>query len=165
MLPARRRPVCQSERDIVSDCQPWQQARLLEDDTDLFVRRDDRLPVEQNASLARLVEAADGAQQSRLAAAGATDHGDDLARLDRKTDALECAHAVRISLADMFDIEHRSGLRAAGEAVFPAEERRGHTDDQPVSGFANHRKGQDRRYDFGRLAELLAVNQEITEAF
>src|SRR4029079_9249473 len=101
---------------VVRVCQRWSSDRHLKDDADLFVRRDDRLPVEQNASLARLVEAADGAQQSRLAGACYTDHGDDLARFDRKTDAFECVHAVRISLADMFDAEHRSGLRTAGEA-------------------------------------------------
>ena len=42
----------EAEADIVGDLQPRQQARLLEDDADLLVRRRDPLAVEHDAALA-----------------------------------------------------------------------------------------------------------------
>src|SRR5262249_26521065 len=107
MLPARRGSVRKPERDIVGDRQPWQQARLLENDADLLMRRDDGLSIEHNASPGRPIEPADRAQQCRLAAAGAAHHGDDLARLDGKAHAIERVHAVRIGLAEIFQRQHQ----------------------------------------------------------
>ena len=111
------------------------------------------------------VEAADRAQQSGLAAAGAADDGDDLAQTDGKAHPAERLHAVGIGLADLFEHQHgqlsscrpkRSSQRRNGAAI----ER-----DDPVGGLAQHGKGQDRRDDLGGFAELLAVDQQIAEAF
>ena len=118
----RLRAVLEAEADIVGDGEPRQQARLLEDDADLLVRRGDRHAVEHDLALGRRVEAGDGAQQRGLAAARAADHHDDLARRDVERDAVERAHAVGIGLADAVEHEHgvltpaRSDLPSAGTA-------------------------------------------------
>src|SRR6202030_935814 len=83
-----------------------QQARLLENDADLFVRRHDALAVEHHGAFARRIEAADGAQQCRFAGARAADHGDDFAELDVERHAAERMHAIGISFADAFECEH-----------------------------------------------------------
>src|SRR5262249_55790180 len=49
--------------------------------------------------------------------------------------------------------------------IFPAQERRGRERDQPIGGRTHDRERDDGGDDFGRLAELLAVDQEIAEAF
>ena len=69
----------QPEADIVGDAEPGQQARLLEDDADLRMRRDDRRLVEQDPSGAGAVKAGDRPQQRRFSAARTADDGDDLA--------------------------------------------------------------------------------------
>ena len=56
-----------------------------------------------------------------------------------------------------------SPLRAEG--VFPAQERRRDAREDRVGGLAEHGEGDDRGDDLRRLAELLAVDQEIAEAF
>src|SRR5207344_3317043 len=47
--------------------------------------------------------------------------------------------------------------------IFPAQEWRGNERDQPIGSFADNREGDDGGDDFGWLAELLAVDQQITE--
>ena len=49
--------------------------------------------------------------------------------------------------------------------VFPAQERRRGEHDQPVGRLADDGEGDDGGDDLGRLAELLAVDQQIAEAF
>src|SRR5256885_15890617 len=82
-------PVRQAERDIARDREPGQEARLLEHDADLFMRRCDCVAVERNISLRRTVEPGDEAQQRGLAAAGAADYRDDLARFDIERNGVE----------------------------------------------------------------------------
>jgi hypothetical protein len=53
----------------------------------------------------------------------------------------------------------------AAEGVLPAQQRRGRELDQPVGGLAQNCKNHDRRQDLRRLAELLAVEQQIAETF
>src|SRR5882757_7433702 len=100
------------EADTVGDGEPWQQPRLLENHAYFFMRLRHLLAVEQYAALAWRVEAADGAQQRGLTAARAADNGDDLGRLHIERDAIERAHAVRISLADVVEGEHQSSTVA-----------------------------------------------------
>ena len=116
------RTLLQAEADIVGDPQPWQQARLLEDDADLLVRRGDHHAVEHDLALARRVEARNGPQHRGLAAAGAADDHEDFARSDVERNAVERAHPVGVGLADAVDHEHRvltparSDLPSAGTA-------------------------------------------------
>src|SRR5499427_4894660 len=49
--------------------------------------------------------------------------------------------------------------------IFPTQERRRHKRDQPIRGLADDGEGNDGGDDFGRLTELLAVDQQITETF
>ena len=51
----------------------------------------------------------------------------------------------------------------AREPVLPAQERRGDRGDQPVGGLAEDRENDDGGDDLRRLAELLAVDQQIAE--
>src|SRR5262249_19754541 len=81
---------------------------LLEDDADLFVRRRDSGAVERHGACAGAIEAGHGAQQCRLAAAGAAADGDDLAWLNLRGKALQRMDAVGIGLADFFQREHHA---------------------------------------------------------
>ena len=110
------------------------------------------------------VEAGDGAQQRRLAAAGAADDGDDFAAPDVGRKALQRMNAVGIGLADTIQREHQLPPLWA-ERILPAQQRRGRDLDQPVGGLAEDRKDHDRGQNLRRLAELLAVDQEIAEPF
>src|SRR5262249_578576 len=58
---------------------------------------------------------------------------------------------------------HFSGSCARPVAVFPAQEWRSSGTEQPVGGFADYSKHHNGRDDLRRLAELLAVDQQITE--
>src|SRR3954447_17952741 len=58
-----------------------------------------------------------------------------------------------------------SGSCAGSEAIFPAKERRADEDNEPVGQLAKHCEGQDRGHDLRRFAELLAVDQQVTEPF
>src|SRR5262249_11388884 len=98
--------VIEAKADIVGDAEPWEQSRLLEDDTDLLVRRGDDSAVERDRTGRGAVEPGDGAQQRRFPAAGATDDGNDLARLDAAREALQRVNAVGIGLADFVQREH-----------------------------------------------------------
>ncbi len=106
LCPLGLRAIVQSEADIVGDLEPGQEPRLLKNNADLLVRRGDALAVEHDRAFARRVESADGAQQGRFAAAGAADHGDDLAKLDLERDSAERMHAVGIGFADAFEHQH-----------------------------------------------------------
>src|SRR3569833_2368774 len=58
-----------------------------------------------------------------------------------------------------------SALARAAEAVFPAQERRRGDHDQPVGQLADNGEGDNGGDDLRRLAELLAVDQQISQAF
>src|SRR5262249_28669827 len=90
--------------------QPGEQAGPLEPDADLFMRRGDHRPAEHHLALGRRVETRDRPQHRRLAAAGAADGDENLARGDREREAVERAHAVGIGLADAIENEHRASL-------------------------------------------------------
>ncbi len=107
LAPCAGGQVGQAEADIVGDAQPGQQPRLLEDDADLGMRRQDRGAIECHRARARAVEPGDGAKQRGLAAAGAADDGDDLAGTDLGGKALQRMHAVGIDLADLVEREHQ----------------------------------------------------------
>ncbi len=64
--------------------------------------------VERDAAFGRPVEARHRAQQRGLAATGAADDRDDLARFDVERYAVDGAHAARIRLADPMEREHVS---------------------------------------------------------
>src|SRR5579871_3331090 len=70
------------------------------------MRRRDGEAIERDRARARAVETGDGAQQSGLAAAGAADDGNDLARIDLGGETIQRMHAVRIDLADLVEREH-----------------------------------------------------------
>src|SRR5690606_27774120 len=70
----------QADRDVLRDRAPRQQARLLEGDRSRVVMGSDDLVVERDRAGRGGVEAADEAQECRLAAPGGPDDGDDLAR-------------------------------------------------------------------------------------
>ena len=102
----RGRQILKPEADIVGDGEPWQQARLLEYDADLLMRRMDGDAAERYVAARRHIEARHRAQQSRLAAAGAADDGENLAGLHGDADLVERAHAVRIDLGDVVEHQH-----------------------------------------------------------
>ena len=77
------------------------------------MRRLDRLAVEPDAAAARAVEAGGEPQKRALAAAGAADHGDDLALLHAEVSARERLGAVRVGFVDGFDGEHGGQWRGA----------------------------------------------------
>src|SRR5690606_35792202 len=79
----------QAERDVLRDRAPGEQSRLLEGDRGRVVVRAGRLAVERDAARGRRIEAADEAQQRRLAAARGADDGDDLARREVGRDAAQ----------------------------------------------------------------------------
>src|SRR6185369_6698107 len=87
---------------------PWQQPRLLEDDADLGVRRRDRALVQRHRARGSTVEAGDGAQKCRLAAAGAADDGDDFAEPDIGGEPLQRMNAVRIGFAKAIEYQHQA---------------------------------------------------------
>ncbi len=95
-----------AKADILGNRQPRQQPRLLEDDADLLMRLRDDLIVEMHERLCRPVEPGDRAQQGGLAATGAADNGDDLARRDIERELLERADIVRIGLGDAGERQH-----------------------------------------------------------
>ena len=64
--------------------------------------------VERHRARSGAVEAGDGAQQGRLAAAGAADDGDDLAKLDLGGKPLQRVDAVGIDLADPIEHQHQA---------------------------------------------------------
>src|SRR5262245_30424177 len=128
------------------------------------MRGGDGLAVEEHAAPAGRIETADRAQERGLAAAGAADNRDDLAGADRKADAIERAHAIWISLAQVPKLKHGLALPAAN-TVFPAQERRGEADENPVGYLPDQCEGDNSGNDLRRLAELLAIDQQETKAF
>ena len=71
-------------RDVVRRRAPWQQPRLLEDETDTGIRTGDRLPIERHAPGVGRQQPRDHAQERRLARAIRSDQGDDLTAADRQ---------------------------------------------------------------------------------
>ena len=126
---------------------------------------DDPDVVQRHAARGGAVEAGDGAQQRRLAAAGAADDGDDLAKPDVGGKALQRVDAVGIGFSDPIEREHQAALPLAAERILPAQQRRGRDLDQPVGGLAEDGEDHDGGEDLRGLAELLAVDQEIAEPF
>ena len=121
--------------------------------------------IERHRARGGAIEPGDGAQQRRLAAAGAADDGDDLAELDLGGKALQRMHAVGIGLADAIEREHQAAPPCRPNASCQRKQRRGRDLDQPVGGLAEDGEDHDRGDDLRGLAELLAVDQEIAEAF
>ena len=83
---------------------------------------------------------------------------------DLERHAVERAHAVRVGLADMFERQHGQVL-AAHDASSQRRNGAATSDEDPVGGLADHRECDDGGDDLRRLAELLAVDQEIAEPF
>ena len=153
----------QAEADIVGDPQPRQQARLLEDDADLLVRRgDDRRrrarPCLGSACRARKSPAAGG-----LAAAGAADDDENFARRDLESRRRR-ARARRWDRSCRRD-RARASIWSQVRAKRSSQRRNGADtrQDQPVGGLAENGEGDDRGDDLRRLAELLAVDQQKAE--
>src|SRR4029077_4890546 len=108
LAPCIRRQVGQAETDIVGDAEPGEQAWLPEDDADLRMRFRDRARIERHRAFAGAIEAGNGAQERRLAAAGTADDGDDLARPDPGGKSRQRVDAVGIGLADLVEREHQA---------------------------------------------------------
>src|SRR3954447_10662591 len=103
----------QPERDVVPDCAPGKQGRILEHDNARRVRsRDARLVLAQRSGPG-LVEACDEAQQRGLAAAGGTEQRNELARLDGDADVAE--HR-QLGAGDVEGVADLSGARTAPPA-------------------------------------------------
>ncbi len=91
-----------AQADVVDHALPGQQARVLEHQPDIVADVGQRSVAGQHFAPARLVQPGQQAQQGALAAAAATDHGDELARRDVQVDALKHL-AFAEGLADAFD--------------------------------------------------------------
>ncbi len=154
--------ISETEADIVRHFQPWQQPRLLEYDADLLLRRADCLAVECNHAFACRIEPGDGAQQRRFSAAGAADHGDDFAEPNFQRNTAEGTHAVRIGLTDAIETKHAIVLILPYD-IFPAQQGHGGERDQPIRRLADYGERNNGGDNFRRLAELLAVDQQISQ--
>ena len=108
---------------IVEHGQPGEQREALEHHRHALGRPVDRLAVERHRALGRAGEAGDEPQQGRLAAAGAAEQRDDLARAQGQRDVLQdrralLARALGEALAHMGDVEQRrSGHIEHGEPL------------------------------------------------
>ena len=79
----------QAEGDVLLHGQPGEHAVFLEDDATLRAGSFDRVAVEQHLAGGRLLEAGQHAHHRGLAAAGRTDHGDEVAVIDVVGDILD----------------------------------------------------------------------------
>ncbi len=79
----------QAEGDVLLECAPGQQARLLEGDGGAVVGARQGRAADPDHSRAGAVQACDQAQQGGLAAAGGAHHGDDLARAELDVEAAQ----------------------------------------------------------------------------
>ena len=102
----RRRQFGKPEADIAGDRQPGQEARLLENDTDAWMRRGDDRAVDAHCAARRVVQPGQQTQQRALAAAGAADHGKDFTRLDGEREPAKRNRAVGIGFCKAFDRQH-----------------------------------------------------------
>ena len=157
---------CSDDWQARSQCcrrpKPRKQTRFLKNDADFLVRRRDPLAVERNRAFTRRIEAADGAQKRRFPAAGAADHGQDLAKLHLKRQTAERMDTVGICLADAFEYQHISPYSTRTTS---SQRRNGAAANaMSQSEITDNREGDDRRHDLSRLAELLAVDQQITQS-
>ena len=98
----------QAEGDVVVDVHVREERVFLEHGVDLaLVGRDvhDILAVEEDLALGGLQEAAEDAQQRRLAAAGGTEQGDELIFVNVQADALEDDLPVLKALDDILELD------------------------------------------------------------
>ena len=79
----------QAEGDVVLDRQPVEQRVILEDHAAFPARLADRLAVEQQFALGRLLEAGDHREQRGLAAAGVAEHRAEFVVIDREIHAAQ----------------------------------------------------------------------------
>ena len=121
------------ERQVAPDRQVWVQRVFLEDHGDVAIARrhsGGRSPVEPDRSAGDLFEAGDEPQQRRLAAAGRTQHGDDLGVSDVQIEVAERNGTARKHLADSFQEQVRHAqcgsaeLRGTGPSCRAARESR-----------------------------------------
>ena len=103
--------------DVAEHRAPRQQRMALKDHGAVEAGAFDRLPVDDDGALARLVEPGQNVQHRGLAAAGMADHAAEFAARHREPEVLEhrdlAAACARIALADRFDgnelVHHYSG--------------------------------------------------------
>ncbi len=177
-LPFRLRQAFTAKPDIVADVQPGQQARLLEHRADRRVGASDHHVVQPDFPARRLVQPGHETQQRRLAAARASQDGDDFAGAGGDLDTAQGLGAVGIGLADLADGQFRHRLvravvttdsapssQPAPRRVLPAQQRHTQCHQHRVGGFAQKGKTDHRHQDGIGAAHLLAVEQQIAEAF
>src|SRR5882724_9733893 len=73
------------------------------------MRRDDRRVIERDRTTAGAIETRYGAQQCRLAAAGAANDGNDLAGLDFGCETRQRMNTIGVSLAERIERKHQMG--------------------------------------------------------
>src|SRR5439155_16829505 len=102
---ALRRPAqkLQAVDDVAEHGPPGQQARLLEHHRPVRARARDRLAVQLEGAAGDRLQAVDGVQERRLAAAGGADDRDELARTNVQGDAVDCLKRARRALDPVVD--------------------------------------------------------------
>ncbi len=88
-LGGRKRRVFQAHRDVLLDCQPWEQAVVLKDNAAFQPGAGDGRAIEQDTPLVVAIQAQNQAQQRRLAATAGADDADELARRDVQVDIVQ----------------------------------------------------------------------------
>src|SRR5690349_2608803 len=87
-----------TEHYVLQCREPRQQLGMLEHHPAVMTAAVDLAAVDTNAAAARLIETHRNAQRSGFTAAGGADQRDDLAILDRKTDAIERLHEMNLAV-------------------------------------------------------------------
>ncbi len=104
-------------------------------------------------------------QQRALAAARAADHDGDLAGVDGERDAANGLGAVGVRFADAADFKHGASQSAGCKRILPPQEWPRDGNEQPVGQLAEEGEDEDDGHDLGRLADLLAIDEQIAQAF
>ena len=127
-----------------------------------------RLPSSDDGALRRIVEAGD----ERAAASTCRSPSRRRRRRSRPArpsseTAVERMHAVRIGLADVVEAHEHWRVYHDRPPNASCQRRNGAaaSASNAVGRLAEHREGDDRGDDLRRLAELLAVDEQIAEAF